>query len=248
LGLPSIAFTEHADLTAWSIPAREVATMPPAYQSHVGNDGLFRPPSFDIDGYAASIELCRERFPELRIRSGIELGEAHRHADDVHSLLAAYSFDVVIGSLHSLAEDDTFLVVDRTFSRWPAADVVRRYLAEVLRLVRDSDRFAVLGHVDYPLRCWPKESGPVDSAMFEEEYRAVFEELAESGRALEVNTRLPASGALLSWWIDAGGRHLTFGSDAHDPERVGHDFAEAAAVAEAAGFRPAGDDWLWFRA
>ena len=41
---------------------------------------------------------------------------------------------------------------------------------------------------------------------------------------------------------------MTFGSDAHAPGAVGHGFAAAAAVAEAAGFRPGSDAQdLWPR-
>jgi histidinol-phosphatase (PHP family) len=39
------------------------------------------------------------------------------------------------------------------------------------------------------------------------------------------------------WWYEAGGEVLTFGSDAHNPSSVARDFSEAAAMAEAAGFR-----------
>jgi histidinol-phosphatase (PHP family) len=40
----------------------------------------------------------------------------------------------------------------------------------------------------------------------------------------------------MQWWSEEGGQAITFGSDAHEPERVGRNFAEAAAVAEAHGF------------
>ena len=40
---------------------------------------------------------------------------------------------------------------------------------------------------------------------------------------------------------EVGGGAVSFGSDAHSAGQVGHGFAEAAAVAEAAGFRPQPD-------
>jgi histidinol-phosphatase (PHP family) len=48
------------------------------------------------------------------------------------------------------------------------------------------------------------------------------------------------------WWHEEGGRAVTFGSDAHQPAKVAHAFTEAAAMAEAHGFRPAAklvDPW-----
>ena len=64
------------------------------------------------------------------------------------------------------------------------------YLAEALRLASSSAPFAVLAHIDYPLRYWPTAAGPFDAARYEDEYRAVLAALASSGRALEINTRV----------------------------------------------------------
>lgn len=247
LGLQSIAFTEHVDFTIWTIPPEAAATMPPEFRTMIRPDGRFCPPPFDLAGYADSIERCRSRFRGLRIASGVELGEPHWHAAEVKSLLADYDFDRAIGSVHSLADGGDFLVADRAFSAYPAADVVQRYLAEVLCLVQSSNVFTVLGHLDYPLRAWPASAGPVALPGFEEEFRAVLTALARSGRALEVNTRQAASPILLRWWRDCGGRALSFGSDAHDPAQVAHDFTAAAATAEAAGFRPASGEDFWVR-
>ena len=66
----------------------------------------------------------------------------------------------------------------------------------------------------------------------------VLRALARSGRALEVNTRLPLDPLIVRWWYEAGGDAVSFGSDAHTPARVGHGFAEAAAMVEAQGFHP----------
>jgi hypothetical protein len=39
-------------------------------------------------------------------------------------------------------------------------------------------------------------------------------------------------------WSVRGGTAVSFGSDAHDPASIAHRFTEAAAMAEAIGFRP----------
>ena len=55
---------------------------------------------------------------------------------------------------------------------------------------------------------------------FEEEYRAVFRALAGTGRALEVNTSSPlASVDQVRWFHEEGGEAVSFGSDAHRPQR-----------------------------
>jgi hypothetical protein len=117
--------------------------------------------------------------------------------------------------------------------------VVREHLTDVTTMVEQSDIFSVLAHIDYPVRSWPAErAGPFDPAAFEDEFRAALRATAQSGRALEINTRLPLHGTILTWWHQEGGDAVTFGSDAHIPSLIGHGFAEAAHMAEAYGFRP----------
>ncbi len=67
VGLPAVAFTEHLDFTVW------------AAEDRAARDGLVdRHPAhqepIDVEAYAASIAECRDRFPELRVVSGVEAG------------------------------------------------------------------------------------------------------------------------------------------------------------------------------
>jgi histidinol-phosphatase (PHP family) len=237
LGLPAIAFTEHVDHTVWTVALRGVHA-----DDHLASlttpDGLLTPPEFDASGYLAAIERCRERFPGLRILSGVEVGEPHWHAAAAAKVLGTGRFDRVLGSLHCLPEGDGFAEPPGLYAHRPAAEVVRQYLAEVARLVTESDLFSVLAHIDYPVRSWPARVGPFDPNAFEDELRHVLGVLAASGRALEVNTRVPLHPEVVRWWRDEGGSAITIGSDAHHPTALAHGFAEAAAMVEAHGFRP----------
>ncbi|MFN8172659.1 MAG: hypothetical protein U0R65_12450 [Candidatus Nanopelagicales bacterium] len=51
------------------------------------------------------------------------------------------------------------------------------------------------------------------------------------------STRVPLHPVVLAWWREEGGDAITFASDAHRPDALAAGFAEAAAVARAAGFR-----------
>ncbi|MFI6496391.1 PHP domain-containing protein [Nonomuraea typhae] len=202
-------------------------------------DGRLIPPPFDVTGYLEAIERCRDRFPSLRILSGMEIGEPHRHAAAVSKLLAAGGFDRVLGSLHCLPYGDGFAEPPGHYAYRDPADVVRDYLAEIARLVTQSDAFAVLAHIDYPLRYWPeKKAGPFDVLAFQEEFRHALRTTARSGRALEINTSIPLHPTLLRWWREEGGQAVTFGSDAHEPALLARRFREAADMATAHGFRP----------
>jgi histidinol-phosphatase (PHP family) len=72
IGLPAIAFTEHVDFTAWG----EGDNPPVSGAARVLPDIVWRERILPLDvvGYQASLERCRDQFPELKIRSGIEAG------------------------------------------------------------------------------------------------------------------------------------------------------------------------------
>lgn len=239
-GLPAIAFTEHLDFTVWA-PADRATT-----------DGLLdrhgsRHLPIDAQGYAAELAECRERFPELRIWSGIEAGEPHLFGASVAAHLRDAPVDRVLGSLHSLSRDGRLYGVSRLLHE-DADGTMRRYLGELVDMVESSDVFQVLAHVDFPRRYWPGGPARYVEKDYEEEYRAVFRALARTGRALEVNTTSPlASVDQVRWFHEEGGEAVSFGSDAHQPALVGQSFDLAVDVVEAAGFRPGRDPFDFWR-
>lgn len=244
LGLPGVAFTEHLDFTDWG--AGDAGAGEPRLT--VGPRPGVAP--LDLHGYFDDIARCREEFPGLRVLSGIEAGEPHLFGASVAGVLAAGDFDRVLGSLHAVACDGALLTVEAAlFEHRDPHDLVRRYLGDILGLIEGSAVFGVLAHCDYPRRYWPaSRAGGYRETDFEPEYRAVFRALARSGRALEVNTRSPmASVQLLRWWWQEGGDAVSFGSDAHQPHRVGDAFDLAVDVVEAAGFRPGRDRFDFWR-
>ena len=252
IGLPGLAFTEHVDFIAWSQQdsARLLDRAGPTVPELARIGARPRVAPLDCEGYFAELSRCREEFPELRILSGIEAGEPHLFPASVADVLACGNFERVLGSLHGIVHEGTLIGIGRAlFTDLDAHDVMRRYFAELMLLVDGSSVFNVLAHCDYPRRYWPTaRAGAYVEADFEEEYRSVFRALASSGRALEINTRSPlASVNLLRWWWQEGGDAVSFGSDAHQPFRVGEHFDRAVDVAEGAGFRPGRDRFDFWR-
>ena len=241
IGLPAIAFTEHLDFTVWGSDDRQPPGMPDIVRRE-------RIRSLDVSGYQESLERARGMFPGLRIRSGIEAGEPHHFAGSVAAVLQTGAFERILGSLHSIVDKGRLIGADHLYGTYPADELMRRYFAEMLDLIKGSDVFQVLAHCDYPRRHWPREAGEYREADFEEEYRSVFRALATSGRALEINTRSPLwSTTLMRWWYEEGGEAVSFGSDAHAPVRVGARFELAVDIVEAAGFRPGKDPFDFWR-
>jgi ADP-ribose pyrophosphatase YjhB (NUDIX family) len=157
----------------------------------------------------------------LRILSGLELGEPHRHPEQVAAVLRAGRFDRVLGSVHTLPDRGGYAEPPGLFTHRDPGEVVRSYLAEVAALVTSSEVFAVLAHVDYAVRSWPAAADAFAPEDFEEEFRHTLRLTAESGRVLEVNTVVPFHATMLRWWRAEGGDAVTFGSDAHDPAHSG---------------------------
>jgi len=245
LGLGTIAFTEHMDLTRWVIAPEHKASMK-RNAFRVGPDNRSNPPPLDTDGYQACIQECRRRYPGLRILSGVELGEPHWFGDQSAALLAGGAYERVLGSLHSLKIGDEPWIIDDLYSPYAPVDlepdgIMRAYLAEALRMIESSDLFAVLAHIDYQVRAWPAEAGPFEPTDYEEEYRGVLDALARSGRALEVNTTVSLRIEIVRWWYEVGGDAVSFGSDAHRPSQLARHFLEVSAMVESVGFRPGRD-------
>jgi histidinol-phosphatase (PHP family) len=240
-GLPAVAFTDHLDFTV-AVDGDLIAAEHIEPQPHAGMRSL------DVAGYLASVRECRQRYPDLRIWSGAEIGEAHLWGASAAAVVAAGGFDRVLGSVHTVPFGGRLRAIDDLFPLMPAGDVMRRYFAEVVALIEGSGIFGVLAHLDFARRYWPRSAPPYSERDFEEEYRAVLGALAASDRVLEVNTKSPlASAELVGWWRAAGGKAVSFGSDAHQPWRVGEKFKLAVDVVEAAGFRAGRDRFDFWR-
>jgi histidinol-phosphatase (PHP family) len=157
----------------------------------------------------------------------------------VGSLLEAHPFDYVIGSVHHLGAwgfDDP-----RQIGEYDSRDIDEVWI-EYFELVGDaaeSGLFTILGHLDLV-----KKFGYRPTRTLGHELDGLVHRVARSGVVVEINTaglHKPAREAyptldILSR-LRTAGVPVTFGSDAHRPDEVGRDFAHAASLAQAAGYR-----------
>lgn len=246
IGLPALIFTEHFDFDdMWRAGAED---FPAAARRHINADGYLVPPLLDVEGYFDAIAVCRRRFPQLSILSGVEFGQPHLFEDRAREVVDLGRFDRVNGSLHTLPIGPDRAEPVTLYRLWPPDQVVWAYLDEVPNLVAGSQAFEVFTHIDYAVRYWPTEqAGPFDPRRFEEGFRAAMRSIADSGRALEVNTRLLRTW-IPQWWKEEGGRAVSFGSDAHVPQALADGFPEAQHMLEQLGFRPGPrPDQMWTR-
>jgi histidinol-phosphatase (PHP family) len=232
IGLPAIAFTEHAE---WNVV-------------HEGQH------SVDIAGYFEAVERCRAQFRNLRIETGVELGEPHWFPLETAEVLAAGPLDRVLGSIHCVRVGGELLDASQFRSEegldFQAA--VREYFREMLAMVDSGQPFETLAHLDYPKRYWREGLAAYREQDYEEEIRAILAAAARTGRVLEVNTTrgdtLCPDLEVVRWWREVGGQAVSFGSDAHQPDKVAAGFAIAMQMVESAGFKPSPEPTaLWRR-
>ncbi|NGO39545.1 histidinol-phosphatase HisJ family protein [Limisphaera ngatamarikiensis] len=221
LGLREIGFADHApmpqdDFDDWRMRASE------------------------LEAYVAAVEAARRAVPEVKIRLGLEVDYLPGLEGWIRELAGRHAWDFLIGSVHYVTED---WAIDHPgqVRRWEGVDpasVWQAYL-ERLEAAAGSGLFDILGHVDLP-----KKFGHRPPAELAPLWRRLFEVARRAGCAIEINTaglRKPCgemypAPALLRMAFEAG-VGLTFGSDAHAPEEVGSDWAEAVRLARAAGYR-----------
>lgn len=242
IGLPALAVTDHLDVEGWLVGAEDARRFPALV-----HDGRLRPPPLEIDGYLAAVDRCRAAYPQLRVLTGVELGEPHL-VGDVAGTVDLRTLDRVVGSLHMLPVGEERAEPRGLYEDHDPADVVHAYLEEMVVMAGSGTRFDVVAHLDYAVRSWPTaRAGAFDVTRFEDGFRQAMRAIARSGRALEMSAAL-LQPWMPRWWAEEGGRAVSFASDAHVPDALGVRFGEAVAMVEAAGFRPgARPEDLWRR-
>ncbi len=220
LGLTEIGFSDHSpmardDFDDWRMPARQ------------------------LDDYVAKVRLARETFPQLTIRLALEVDYLPGQEAWIRELAARHPWDYFIGSVHYVS--DTWAIDNPArLSEWKKRDAFEVWTIYFERLAQAarSRLFQIIGHADLP-----KKFGLRPAQDCRPLYRNFVNAAAEAGCAIELNTAglrkecreiYPCAELLQLAWRK--GVPITFGSDAHAPEEVGMNFAEAVALARSAGY------------
>ena len=213
-GVTEIAFTDHVD--------HEPADMGRGY--------------YRAEAYFRSVDAVRAEFGDhLTVLAAVEVDFNERIATEVGRFLEAHRYDFVIGSVH-YGEDGRIIFPDY-FSDRTLDEVFAAYFGRVRHAV-ETGWFDSIGHLDLPKRYAPREHRIYDPLAYREELRPVFAAMIERGVAFEINTsglrQAPKTSmpgpAIVRWYVDAGGRLITTGSDSHAPQTVGAGLAKTLAM------------------
>ena len=230
-GLSGIAFTDHCD---FFVPA-----MKAQYENLV-------PEVFDVAPQQAEIDRVQELVGEgrLKILKGIEVGMHEDHHEDIRAMLSDNSFDQVIASVHYLDGIDPFYGGYYEDKDWKTA--YGHYLETIYKEMTWLGDFDIMGHFDYVVRYAPYPETCLRYRDFSDILDEMLRYLIHEGKALEINTksyqeykgRTPQLDPdILNRYKEMGGEIISFGSDSHDRERVGNNFAYFAELLRKHGFR-----------
>ena len=193
-----------------------------------------------LDEYVEKVRRAQREFPQLTIRLGLEVDYLAGHEDWIRDLAARHPWDYLIGSVHYVSED---WAIDNPnkLSEWKKRDSFEVWTIyfDLLARAAETGLFEIIGHADLP-----KKFGHRPTQDCTPLYERFLTAAKKHNCAIELNTaglrkdckEIYPSRQILELAF-AKGVPITFGSDAHKPEEVGMNFAEAMQLARSVGYK-----------
>jgi len=192
-----------------------------------------------LDTYVEMVRQARRDQPDLIIKLALEVDFIPGHEDWIKQLADRHPWDYLIGSVHYIS--DSWAVDNpKHMSHWKEHEPfeVWSLYFDRLRQAAESGLFDIIGHMDLPKKFAIRPTQDCSPL-----YRMFLEAARDRNLAVEFNTAglrkdcreiYPAESAahLMKEYEVA----ITFGSDAHAPQEVGHAFPEALDLAKKCGF------------
>lgn len=191
------------------------------------------------------LELKKEYRGRIEVLLGIESDFFKEHTETYRQVYDQYPFDFIIGSVHSVGGRSIF-----NKRRWvnlneqQKIEQKEKYYDMIEQSAR-SGMFQILGHIDAMRGFYPEFTKIPTNAV-----DRTLKTIAACGIAIEINTSGKTKEC--GGWYPADevlekalhyGVKVTFGSDAHVPERVGDEWEQVARRLKDIGFR----EWFYFK-
>lgn len=191
------------------------------------------------------LELKQFYSGKIEVLLGMESDFFPENAEHYRSCFEPYPFDYIIGSVHHV---DGVSIFKR--GRWEGLTEQEKIRTKenYYSLIEQSARsgmFQVLGHIDAMKGFYPAFSS-IQTAAVEHTLKVIGEcgiaiEINTSGKTKDVGGWYP-SDEILEMALHYGVM-VTFGSDAHDPHRVGDEFDLVQVRLKEIGFK----EWVYFK-
>ncbi len=192
----------------------------------------------ELPAYVSDVLELRDRFPQMRIRLGIEADYLPETAGRLASLLQEIPFDYVMGSVHFI--DGWCFDDPRNLDGYRGRDLFdlwSRYF-ELVGEAAESGLFDVLAHPDLIKKFGFRPDGDVTGL-----YERCLDRVSACGLAVEVSTaglrkevgEIYPSPDFLRLCRERA-IPVTLGSDAHHPREVAYRFEAALELLQACGY------------
>ncbi|TJY39548.1 histidinol-phosphatase HisJ [Cohnella pontilimi] len=209
---------------------------------HVDPETYYPEMAMPIAELPAYVEEClrlQEKYKdEIQVRVGLEGDYIEGYEEQIEKIVTGYPWDYVIGSVHFLG---TWDITDfRQVHHWEGKNIIKVYeqYYDAVRKAAASGLYDYIGHIDAIKRFGyrPEE----DTTALE---NAALRTVAEHGLAIELNAagihtaakEMYPSRRMLEQAY-ALGVPVTYGSDAHHPDRIGQKGSEARDMLKSVGF------------
>lgn len=183
------------------------------------------------------------------VLKGIEIGEEFRYSPERRKSLKKFSFDVILGSVHSVrCKKHPGYFADTDFSAFTYEEIseyLDRYFDDIYDNLLNSD-FDILTHLTNPLKYITGKYGiTVDLSVYCKKIDLILKYIISHGIALEINTSSVCTALedympgkdIIRRYRALGGYLITLGSDSHRADRAAADFTAAVEFLKETGFR-----------
>jgi histidinol-phosphatase (PHP family) len=193
-----------------------------------------------LDEYVAKVRRAQKDFPNLTIRLALEVDYLPGSEEWIRGLAARHPWDYFIGSVHYVS-DGWAIDNPQKISEWKNRNSFEVWSVYFERLTQAAETgfFEIIGHADLP-----KKFGHRPDRDCTPLYEKFLNAAKRNNCAIELNTaglrkdckEIYPNREILQLAFQKS-VPITFGSDAHAPEEVGMNFAEAIQLARSAGYQ-----------
>lgn len=184
-------------------------------------------------------ESRRVAVPEIQLLLGAEVSlQDETCVRLARAYIKGLAPDCLIGSVHMINGEEVWR--DSFYKGRIKEQAYIEYLTAIKNMLPTFPEMDVLGHYDFVAKYAPYGNRAVTYDMAPAIFDDIFIYLLDMHKTLEINTSVwgqnkPWGFDVLKRFVDLGGKHVTIGSDAHNPWAVGNRFWEAMWLAKEAG-------------
>jgi histidinol-phosphatase (PHP family) len=193
--------------------------------------------------YIQDIEKAKEKFSNLSIKFGVEIGYDGKAAILLNQFISNYDFDYVLSSIHDI--DGKY--VPKKIIELNSKKEQTKFIKEYFRLINcmiNEISFDCVGHIDVIFKFLSKTENKIDFIEYKKDLIKCIDSMKKKDVGFELNTRglnLPIknfypSKSILRLFFNAGIQKITIGSDSHSPDQLGFGIKQGIRFLKDVGF------------